>query len=456
MVAEVIVAVALAWPVFTTEISPMESSRVEPAAALPASAAAGSVGERFDAAYHRVEGQHVDRVRRLIQTEAAAANPPRRRGPAWQQRRRQLQREVRQESVVCYQELRQRGYTLDEVAGLLELRPRTLRHWQQNGGPQQRTVVPLGRPCARAPVSRRQEVLGFLQDQGPGVGVPTLHAQFPDLARAELSALVQRYRHVLAVRHKTSSRVLHWLVPGRVWALDFAEPSRWGQGQVLPPLEGRYPYLLAVRDLASGYQLAWLPVTAATSATTCAVLAQLFACYGKPLVLKADNGPAFRAHQTKRFVEQAGVHFLFSPPYWPGYNGSIEAAIGSLKNRTEHHAAEQGHAGRWTRVDVQAARRQANQSQPRRLHGLTPAEAWARRMLVTDVERVRFERTVERQRYVARNELGLAQTLELDHWRGSALDRKAIERALVEHDYLLFRGRRVPLTITPGKVTFFV
>jgi hypothetical protein len=25
------------------------------------------------------------------------------------------------------------------------------------------------------------------------------------------------------------------------------------------------------------------------------------------------------------------VHFLFSPPYWPGYNGAIEASIGYLK-----------------------------------------------------------------------------------------------------------------------------
>src|SRR5207253_1281188 len=106
--------------------------------------------------------------------------------------------------------------------------------------------------------------------------------------------------------------------------------------------------LLAVRDLASGYQLCWLPVTAAASAITCAALARLFAAHGMPLVLKADNGPPFRADQTKRFLQQAGVHFLFSPPHWPGYNGAIEAAIGSLKTRTERHAADHDHAGRWT------------------------------------------------------------------------------------------------------------
>ena len=121
----------------------------------------------------------------------------------------------------------------------------------------------------------------------------------------------------------TYRRVLHWPVVGRVWAMDFAEPSLRGQSGVLPPLGGRYPYLLVVRDLASGYQLCWLPVLAATSAITCATLARLFAAHGMPLVLKADNGPPFRADQTKRFLQQAGVHFLFSPPHWPGYNGAI-------------------------------------------------------------------------------------------------------------------------------------
>jgi transposase InsO family protein len=304
-------------------------------------------------------------------------------------------------------------------------------------------------------VSARQQVLGFLTERGPGTGVPTLQEQFPDLARAELTDLLQRYRQVLTARYRQSLRVLHWQVVGRVWAIDFAEPSLPGAEGILPPLQGQYRYLLAVRDLASGYQLAWLPVTEATSAIACAVLERLFDGYGRPLVVKADNGPPFRADQTKRLLHQAGVRFLFSPPYWPGYNGSIEAAIGSLKSRTERQAAAQGHAGSWTWADVEAARRQANRSQPRRLHGQTPAEVWANRTRITDWERVLFGRTVHRQRDLAQSQLGFAQTRDLDHWQRSALDRKAIERALVEHGYLLFQRRRVPLTIKPNKVTFF-
>ena len=46
--------------------------------------------------------------------------------------------------------------------------------------------------------------------------------------------------------------VLHWHRPGAVWAMDHTEPPT--------PIDGRWPHVLAVRDLASHMQLAWLPV----------------------------------------------------------------------------------------------------------------------------------------------------------------------------------------------------
>jgi hypothetical protein len=116
--------------------------------------------------------------------------------------------------------------------------------------------------------------------------------------------------------------------------------------------------------------------------------------------------------------------------------------------------ARQGRAGFWTSADVEAARLEANTSRPRRTHGRTPTEVWSERLWVTPVERARFELAVQRHRYLARAELTIAQDEVLDHWQSGRLDRKAMQRALVEHDYLLFKGRRLPLTIRPGKVTF--
>src|SRR5262249_5054844 len=156
--------------------------------------------------------------------------------------------------------------------------------------------------------------------------------------------------------------VLHWQQPGRVWAIDFAEPPL--------PLEGGFADLVAVRDLASGQQLLWLPVAAATAADTIAALQMLVMIYGAPLVLKMDNGAPFVAAATQALLARWGVEPLFSPPGWPAYNGAIEAGIGALKARTHAQAACHGHPEVWTCADLEAAREAANElGRPRGVRG---------------------------------------------------------------------------------------
>ena len=75
--------------------------------------------------------------------------------------------------------------------------------------------------------------------------------------------------------------MLHWHRPMAVWAMDHADPPR--------PIEGRWPHILAVRDLASGCQLGWLPVLDETAETTIAALQWLFLEHSAPLVLKSDK-----------------------------------------------------------------------------------------------------------------------------------------------------------------------
>jgi transposase InsO family protein len=398
---------------------------------------------------------HLARLLQLVQVEAAREDtPPWRRGR--QPTARQcLQQDIRREAVACYHALHDGGLTLEQCGQLLHLAPRTLRAWDQD----RRGVTPglaaVGRPPARSPLPVRQAILDYLQLTGPGIGVPTLHDYFRDVARAELADLLARYRAVYRARSTRCPRVLHWQTPGRVWAADFTTPSRYGLGGVLPPIvgdAGSYPYVLAVRDLASGCMLAWLPLPALTEEVTAEVLARLFALHGAPLVLKVDNGSAFRAAAFQELLEASGVLALYSPPSCPGYNGAIEAAIGSLKKRTEEQAQAQHRPGQWTTADLAAAQAQANASHPRRLNGRTPAAVWAARPALAPLERVVFALTVERQRFQAREELGIAQEASLDHWRTSAVDRQAIERALVEHGYLLFTRRRIPLPLRARKV----
>lgn len=403
--------------------------------------------------------QHLQRLGKILQARAAA-KPPRScpDAPA-QEPLRRLQEHVRARAVLFYHQTVERGETLVTAAERLHVFPRTLRQWDYECRPEKLERTPplgltlLGRPARHATAAERSEVLDFLRHKGGAVGVPRLRTEFPGLARAELDAVLQGYRRELRQQQYTTVRVLHWQVPGRVWAIDYAEPSLLKATCSLPPLDGRYPYLLAVRDLASGCQLAWLPLAEASAAPTQSVLAQLFAEHGAPLVLKMDNGAPFRSDDTKAFLEHAGVFCLFSPPACPGYNGSIEAAIGSLKRRTQEQAVRQGRSGLWTCADAEAARQEANHSHPPRLNGRTPAEVWARRTPIGIGERFGFALTVEEQRDRARPELGIDPDAPLSHWDQGRLDRKAIERALVEHDYLLFTRRRIPQRIMPGKVT---
>lgn len=396
---------------------------------------------------------HLQRLREIIRVQAAAGRPTtRREARAAQQPRRQLEQHVRQRAVDFYRETADAGGTLDQAAQHLRLLPRTLRQWDYDCQPEL-AARPLGRPPLDAAPDQRTTVRDWLRGQAAAVGVPSLRHEFSGLARAELDEILRGYRREQRQLHHESVRVLHWQAPGRVWAIDFAEPSLLKATRSLPPIDGEYPYLLAVRDLASGCQLAWLPLAEASAAQTQAVLTQLFAAHGAPLVLKSDNGPPFRADDTKAFLDRAGVFGLFSPPACPAYNGSIEAAIGAAKKRTEAQAARQGHSGIWTSADVEAARRQANASHPERLNGRTPAEAWDRRSPIGIAERFQFAMAVECQRELAQPELGFALDGSLDHWQQGKVDRKAIERALVEHDYLLFTRRRIPLIIKGGKVT---
>src|SRR5262249_11848050 len=150
------------------------------------------------------------------------------------------------------------------------------------------------------------------------------------------------------------------------------------------PIDGCYPYLLAVRDLASGQQMLAQPVSDLTAATVRPAVAALAAAQGAPLGVKMDNGSAFRAGLGQEVLATVGVIAFYSPPYMPRYHGAIEAGLGALKSRAERRAAHHGHAGYWTWDDVQAARDEANATaRPRGLHGPTPEQAWAARRPVS-------------------------------------------------------------------------
>jgi transposase InsO family protein len=336
-----------------------------------------------------------------------------------------------------------RGLSLPETADLLHLAPRTLRHWFDD----LRLKAPraLGRPTLRASRADRSEVLAVLDELGPATSVATLRDCFPSMPRVELEDLVKRYRNVWRKRHQYAPYCLEWTVPGTVWAMDFSEAAQ--------PIDNLYPYLFAVRDLASSCQLLWLPVRSPSAEEVILALRSLIAQHGAPLVLKTDNGSAFIADATKEFLSPFGVNLLFSPPRTPSYNGSIEAGIGSLKTRTERHAARAGHPAYWTFDDVEHAQAEANATaRPQGPTDPTPNQLWEERRPIPPEQRSAFKASVHRHRQAVNAEEGIAQDAQLPSQEERRLNRPAIRRALGEHDYLFFTRRRIPLPITYEKV----
>jgi len=327
---------------------------------------------------------------------------------------------------------------VEDIARRLGVAVSTLRHWQIRWRKDRLQAHPRGRPARRSSRDVRARALALVWLLGPGVGVPTLQAVCPSMARRELQDLLRRYRRVWRLRSRQLAPVLHWKRAGTVWAMDFAEPPA--------PVDGVYRQLLAVRDLASGYQLLWLPTEDANAVTALAALDELFREHGRPLVLKTDNGSPFIAEEFQDALRGLHVWQLFSPPAWPRYNGSCEAGIGSMKTRTHHESARRGFAGQWTCDDMEAARLQANElARPWGHRGPTPIEVWKARKTISAHERGKFAgrvRTCMRNKKVRGESAG-----------NRASRREALAQALVDHGLLEFTTRCVPKAYPPRRRT---
>jgi transposase InsO family protein len=350
----------------------------------------------------------------------------------------------------------QQGIGQPAAARQLGLAPGTLAFWAHRWHTDYLEAHPLGRPCHRSEPQLRNQAIDFMRCVGPGVGAAAVQATFPALARREAENLRDRFRRLWKLDHRRAIHVLHWHRPTAVWAMDHSEPGSVGHHVPMVGMVGaiddRWPHLFAVRDLASGCQLGWLPVLDETAQTTIEVLERLFLEYGPPLVLKADNGSGFISEAMGCFLDRWEVLPLFSPPYTPEYNGGIEAGNHAMKTRTDDEAARQGRNGHWTADDAEAARRMANEVfYPHGPLGPTRQECFRTSPRISLEARAAFGRTVERERTEERLKQGYPLDTDLGHAAQAQIDRAAISRALVEHGYLTFTQRSITPSIKSHK-----
>lgn len=327
--------------------------------------------------------------------------------------------------------------------------PRTMRRWRAAWRHDRLHARSRGRPKAQADRRIRQAVILVMAFFGPGVGVPTLEWIFPHVARSVLSDLARRYKHLAHLKMRALVHMLRWHRAGAVWAADFSTPPL--------PIDGVYRRLFNVRDLESGYQLLAMPVYDETESCACMMLASLVRWNGTPLVLKVDNGSAFIGQAFRTWAAEHGIHLLYSPPQSPAYNGAIEAGTGAIETRAYHHAARHARPWEWTCDDVEAARRQANETaRPSGRSGPTPEEAWSRKETITDQERMAFFEVYKRHEAADRDERNVPAGVQLQRHEQASIDRVAMGRALIELGYLSISRRRITPRIPKRKADRFL
>jgi transposase InsO family protein len=327
------------------------------------------------------------------------------------------------------------------AAPCLNVSPRTLMDWKRRQARGELTARLRGRPCREPTPEERVVVEAILEDAGPSIGVPTLQLCYPKSPRCVLSYLVGNYRREFLATHREATETLHWHQAGAVWAMDHSEPSR--------PIDGCYSRIFAVRDLASGMQLAWTPVHDATAEEALAILEALVRVHGPPLVLKSDNGSAFTSAKYGEWLNGWGITSLFSPVRMPRYNGACEAGIGAAKLRTEQIAAHHNRHGAWSADDLYAAQCRGNECYGSGGFAAgTPAGRVAARTTIDADARDEFIATVSTYEREMRDEV-CATGIELTDTLKAVHHRRAVRQVLVEHGYLDITHRSIPQLI-PG------
>lgn len=353
-------------------------------------------------------------------------------GPAWQLRRRERERRLRLQALACRRwALWHAGWDRERFCRASGIDDRTLRAWQNLIA---KPAAPQGARAGIATLEQRRQILDFLLlwDEIP---YRELQRHFPEIPGGDLARIYWAWRNR---GHDDTWRCLHWRTPGAVWAMDYTPADR--------PIDGVFPFVLLVRDLAAGVSLASLPVHRARAAHAYDLLHCLFRQHGPPLVLKSDNGSHFTHHRIRKLLSRHGVIHLRSPAQYPRYNGACEAGIGALKTRTFHCAARAGHPAFWTSDDLERARCQGNHRWQPSAHA-TSQTAWDLRKPITTTQRQAFKDQLARVQVRM-----TADDRERDLAKRktpATIRRHAIAAALTHCGHLTIRSEPIPQLVSP-------
>jgi len=180
-----------------------------------------------------------------------------------------------------------------------------------------------------------------------------------------ISKLKETHR-VKSEEEKARQKKLWAFAPGTaVWTVDFTCLLKTDHYKV---------QLLTVSDAASRFLFETALVIDTSTEVVMDHLQELFVKYGKPYIIKADNGPEFRMDCRDK-LEELCVHLFNSPPYYGQFNASHERIHRTLKQSIEDLATHRN----LTRVvmEIEQFREDYNHTWPLESHDKkTPAELY--------------------------------------------------------------------------------
>jgi len=345
---------------------------------------------------------------------------------------RTLESYGRHVALTVLEVLRQAGESVASIARRLCVSLRTLQRWASKNA--RGWLVPrnLGRPRQAIDERDRKCIESWLERTHGRIGVDAMKATHPKAPRSMIRAIKSSWLGQHCRSKRRSQAQLEWRVPGASWSMDFSKPQQ--------RMAGRDRRVFVVRDLSSGAVLAAVACVGERAEVAVHVLKRLFREVGVPLVIKHDNGSAFRSHAVQDLLNAMNVLCLPSPPGLPQYNGAVESGMGPLKAYALASAETHGHPDLLTPVDLEHAVEVWNNQPVHRdsewrtraaIHGKRPATLERRRRRLLRAYKARFTEAAER--------LGLDPTAPMEWWDKGKVVRASLPDALVELGFLWIR-----------------
>jgi putative transposase len=180
-----------------------------------------------------------------------------------------------------------------------------------------------------------------------------------------ISKLKETHR-IKSEEEKARQKKLWAFAPGTaVWTVDFTCLLKTDHYKI---------QLLTVSDAASRFLFETALVIDTSTGVVMDHLQELFIKYGKPYIIKADNGPEFRMDCRDK-LEDLCVHLFNSPPYYGQFNGAHERIHRTLKQSIEDLAAH--HSLTRAVLELEQFREDYNHAWPLESHDKkTPAELY--------------------------------------------------------------------------------